>query len=91
MTDPFEQASRVEHDRSRRRRQRALRSSLRIHAAVFVFIQVLLVVIWAMTGAGFAWFVFPLLGWGAGLAAHAVVVRESAGLAADDERSGQAP
>jgi fatty acid desaturase len=90
MTDPFEQASRAEHDRTRRRRQRALRSSLRIHAAVFAFIQVLLIVVWAMTGAGFAWFVFPLLGWGAGLAAHAVVVRESAALAIDDESSGHA-
>ena len=30
-----------------------------------------LVVIWAVTSAGFFWPVFPILGWGIGLAANA--------------------
>ena len=75
MTDPFEQAARSERDRHRRDRRRAAETSLRIHVAVFVLIQLLLVAAWASTGAGFPWFVFPLLGWGAGLAAHAAAVR----------------
>lgn len=75
MTDPFEQAARSERDRHRQDRRRAADGSLRIHAAVFVLIQLLLVAAWAATGAGFPWFVFPLLGWGAGLAAHAYAVR----------------
>ncbi len=75
MTDPFEQAARAERDRHRRDRRRAAEASLRIHVAVFVLIQLLLVAVWATTGAGSPWFVFPLLGWGAGLAAHAYAVR----------------
>lgn len=84
MTDPFEQAARSERSRKQRQRQHAIRTSLRIHAAVFVFIQVLLVTVWALTGAGFPWFVFPLLGWGAGLAAHFYAAKESSRFA-DDE------
>ena len=76
MTDPFEQAARAERDRREWRWQQALRASLRVHAAVFPFVQLLLIAIWALTGAGFPWFVFPLLGWAALLAGHAVAVRE---------------
>ena len=75
MNDPFEQAARSERDRHRRDRRRAAEASLRIHVAVYVLIQLLLVAVWATTGAGFPWFVFPLLGWGAGLAAHAYAVQ----------------
>ncbi len=77
MNDPFEQVARAELRRRSQRRRRAAQASLRIHAAVFVFVQLLLLAAWALTGAGFPWFVFPLLGWGAGLAAHAMAVRES--------------
>jgi hypothetical protein len=84
MTDPFEQAAHVEHRRKRRRREQQMRMSLRIHAGVFVFIQLLLVTTWVVTGAGFPWFVFPLLGWGAGLAAHALAVSGSRGALDDD-------
>jgi hypothetical protein len=49
---------------------------LRIHAAVYVMVQILLVVVWALTSdGGHPWFLYPLLGWGIGLAAHAVAVR----------------
>ena len=43
-----------------------------LHAAVFVLIQVILFVLWSAVDAQFPWFVFPLLGWGMILAAHAV-------------------
>lgn len=77
MTDPFEQAARAERTRKERQRKRAMRASLRIHAAVFVVVQLLLVAIWAMTGADYPWFVFPLLGWGVGLVAHGAVASGS--------------
>jgi hypothetical protein len=38
----------------------------RIHLLMYVLINGLLVVIWAMTGAGFFWPVFPIAGWGIG-------------------------
>lgn len=84
MTDSFDQADRADRARNRRRRRRGMRASLRIHTVVFVFVQLLLVAVWASTGVGFPWFVFPLLGWGAGLAAHAAVATESPWLFGND-------
>jgi signal transduction histidine kinase len=53
---------------SQRRARR--REAFRHHAALFVTIQVLLVAIWALTGGGYFWPVWPLLGWGAVFALH---------------------
>lgn len=41
------------------------------HLAAYVLVNTALVVIWAMTGAGFFWPVFPVLGWGIGVFFHA--------------------
>ena len=35
-----------------------------IHLAIYLAVNTLLVIIWALTGAGFPWFVFPLGIWG---------------------------
>lgn len=52
-----------------------------IHAAAFVGANALLFVIWVVValfgGAWFPWFVFPLAGWGIGLAAHYFAVRDT--------------
>jgi hypothetical protein len=40
-----------------------------IHLGVYSGVNVMLFVIWWLTG-GYPWFVFPLLGWGVGLFAH---------------------
>ncbi len=47
------------------------RRELRAHVASFVLVNLLLIGIWAMTGAGYFWPIWPLLGWGVGLASHA--------------------
>lgn len=52
----------------RRLRQRR---ELASHALAYVLVNTTLVVIWAMTGMAFFWPVFPILGWGIGLAFHA--------------------
>jgi 2TM domain-containing protein len=41
-------------------------------SAVYVPIQLILLVLWIATGAHFPWFAFPLLGWGVILAVHGV-------------------
>ena len=41
-----------------------------IHFAVYIAVNIMLVIIWAVTGAGFPWFVFPLGGWGIGILFH---------------------
>jgi len=81
MSDAFERAAeRAEAETRRRRQERAARgnrASFRIHATVFVAVQLMLVVVWALTGAGYPWFLFPLFGWGIGLAAHFASIRDS--------------
>lgn len=40
------------------------------HLRVYVAVQALLVAIWAVTGAGYFWPVWPLMGWGIGVVVH---------------------
>ncbi len=57
-----------EHAVSRLKKQR----DFKVHALMFVAVNALLVGIWAVTSPGdFFWPIFPLLGWGIGLAANA--------------------
>lgn len=67
MVDDFAHAA----FRERRARQTMRRRALYVHIAVWLAVNLFLVVIWAMLGGGFAWFVFPFFGWGIGVAAHA--------------------
>ncbi len=41
------------------------------HLLAYVLVNGMLVVIWAMSGGGFFWPIFPILGWGIGIAFHA--------------------
>jgi hypothetical protein len=41
------------------------------HVVIYVAVNAALVVIWAMTGAGFFWPIFPIIGWGIGVGANA--------------------
>ena len=56
--------------REREARQILKRRTFYLHLAVYLAVQVMLIVIWALVGGGFPWFVFPLLGWGVGVVAH---------------------
>lgn len=41
------------------------------HLFIYVAVNAMLVVIWAITGGDFFWPIFPILGWGVGVAANA--------------------
>jgi hypothetical protein len=43
---------------------------LAAHLLAYVTVNILLVGVWAVTGAGFFWPIFPILGWGIGVAFH---------------------
>ena len=43
---------------------------LMAHALAYVTVNLLLVALWYVTGAAFFWPVFPIFGWGIGLAFH---------------------
>jgi uncharacterized membrane protein len=81
MSDAFERAAeRAEAEAQRQRHERhrrGERAGFRIHATVYLAVNLMLIVVWATTGAGYPWFVFPLFGWGVGLAAHFAAVRDS--------------
>jgi len=40
------------------------------HLAVYIVVNIVLILIWAFTGRGYPWFVWPLGGWGIGLLFH---------------------
>ena len=42
------------------------------HLRVFLAVQALLVAIWALTGAGYFWPVWPFMGWGIAVVLHGV-------------------
>jgi hypothetical protein len=45
-------------------------SDFREHLAVYLAVITLLVVIWALTGAGYFWPVWPFMGWGIAIVVH---------------------
>ncbi|HWT93232.1 MAG TPA: 2TM domain-containing protein, partial [Solirubrobacteraceae bacterium] len=48
----------------------AARESFPDHLRTYLAVITMLVVIWALTGAGFPWPVFPAMGWGIGVLSH---------------------
>jgi class 3 adenylate cyclase len=51
-----------------------LRQGFRIHLTVYVLVNLLLIGIWAASGGGYFWPIWPILGWGMGIAAHAAPI-----------------
>ena len=41
-----------------------------VHFAVYIIVNIVLIIIWASTGAHYPWFLFPLGGWGIGILFH---------------------
>ena len=78
-------------------REREARRILRrrvfwLHASIYLATSVALTVVWAAVGGGYPWFVFPILGWGIGVVAHAAVafLMEMANAMQDHLRGGGA-
>ena len=46
------------------------RRGLGANVLAYVMVNAMLVVIWYVTGAGFFWPIFPILGWGIGVVFH---------------------
>jgi len=73
LTWPVQDEARRER---RGRRQRAARKGFEAHASSYVLVMAALVVIWLLTSPGhYFWPVWPMLGWGIGLASHGLAVR----------------
>ena len=64
-------SSEAENERRRRAREVAeARHGFRWHLPIYVLVNGFLVVVWAVSGVGFFWPIFPLVFWGMGLFAH---------------------
>jgi hypothetical protein len=48
--------------------------AFRFHLALYLVVNLLLIVIWASTARGYFWPIWPMLGWGIGIAFHGWVV-----------------
>jgi hypothetical protein len=48
----------------------AARAAWGAHLGAYLSVNLMLVVIWLLTGAGYPWPIWPAMGWGIGLAAH---------------------
>ena len=46
----------------------------RTHLVTYLVVNAMLVGLWAVTGSGFFWPIFPILGWGVGIAIHGYTV-----------------
>jgi hypothetical protein len=58
--------------RERARKQLKAKAEFRQHLTSFVVVNGFLVALWAITGRGYFWPVWPILGWGVGLTFHAL-------------------
>lgn len=58
----------------------------RSHLVVYLAVNTMLVVIWAVSGAGYFWPIWPILGWGIGLALNAWTVFGQRPITEDDIR-----
>jgi hypothetical protein len=61
----------VEPPSERGQRLAGRRSDFYAHLRPYLLVNLLLIVIWAATGAGYFWPIWPIAGWGLGLLAHA--------------------
>lgn len=43
-----------------------------IHLSMYLVMNIGLLGIWSWSGAGYPWFLWPMLGWGIGIVAHAI-------------------
>jgi class 3 adenylate cyclase len=61
--------------RARRRSREVARSEFREHLGSYLRVMALLVAIWALTGMGYFWPIWPMACWGVFVAMHANAVR----------------
>ncbi len=56
---------------ARARRRLTQKRDFAGHVLVYVMVNGFIVIIWALTSSGFFWPIFPIVGWGLGLAMNA--------------------
>ncbi len=52
-----------------------LPQGFRTHLTVYLVVNAFLIAVWAASGGGYFWPIWPILGWGIGVWSHAAAVR----------------
>lgn len=63
--------------RMHERRSTAAQTLFAVHLRVYLIVNAFLIAIWALTGSSEFWPIWPILGWGLGLALHRAVTPRS--------------
>jgi hypothetical protein len=71
VQDPADAISSEDDLRARAIRAAKQKREFRHHLTTYVLVNLLLVGIWAATGADYFWPIWPILGWGIGIGFHA--------------------
>ena len=54
-----------------------------IHLTMYLAMNVGFIIIWYLTGRGYPWFMWPMIGWGIGIVAHAATLAVGPGSATE--------
>lgn len=60
--------------------------AFRFHLALYLVVNLVLIIIWALTGHGYFWPIWPMLGWGIGIAFHGWAVHFQKPISEDEIR-----
>jgi class 3 adenylate cyclase len=64
-------------------------ADLRVHFTIYALVNLMLIGIWVASGAGYFWPIWPILGWGIGVAMHAVPWLARRGRQASERNAGR--
>ena len=74
-----------DEERSRAIGRLKAKIGFKIHATAYLVVNVLMIAIWAMTDfGGYIWPIWPMFGWGIGLALHGWAIYRIPGISEED-------
>lgn len=76
----------LDERRAAARKRVEAKREFRNHVAIYIIVNAMLVLIWALSGAGYFWPIWPMAGWGIGVAINAYTAYLERPISEDDIR-----